>query len=165
MDVTLRDLEVEDAARIANLLDNRNIWDQVRDYLPSPYTRVDADTFIAACQKHKPPQNKAICWKDDLVGICGAHPLSDVYRQTFEIGYWIGEPYWGKNIGTMAVSLLTKYVIQNFECTRIEAQVFEINPASARVLEKNGFVLEARMKNRVIKNEVLMDALLYAYYP
>ncbi|MGB5295514.1 MAG: GNAT family protein, partial [Thermoanaerobaculia bacterium] len=45
---------------------------------------------------------------------------------------------------------------------RIQAQVYEINPASRRVLEKAGFTLEGRLRNGAIKNGQLMDLYLYA---
>jgi RimJ/RimL family protein N-acetyltransferase len=63
---------------------------------------------------------------------------------------------------TGAVSALTDFWFQNFPVRRISAEVFANNPASARVLEKAGFVFEGRLKNCVIKNRELLDSLLYA---
>jgi RimJ/RimL family protein N-acetyltransferase len=63
---------------------------------------------------------------------------------------------------TGAVNALTDFWFQNFPVRRISAEVFANNPASARVLEKAGFVFEGRLKNCVIKNGELLDSLLYA---
>jgi RimJ/RimL family protein N-acetyltransferase len=49
-----------------------------------------------------------------------------------------------------------------FPLRRISAEVFSNNPASARVLEKAGFNVEARLKNPVIKDRKIFDSLLYA---
>jgi RimJ/RimL family protein N-acetyltransferase len=63
---------------------------------------------------------------------------------------------------TEAVTELIEFCFQNFPLRRISAEVFANNPASARVLEKAGFVFEARLKKNVIKEGELLDSLLYA---
>ena len=61
-----------------------------------------------------------------------------------------------------AVAALTDFCFDNFPLRRLSAEVFANNPASARVLEKSGFVFEARLKKNVIKEGELLDSLLYA---
>ena len=63
---------------------------------------------------------------------------------------------------TEAVAALTDFRFENFSLRRISAEVFANNPASARVLEKAGFVFEARLEKNVIKDGELLDSLLYA---
>jgi RimJ/RimL family protein N-acetyltransferase len=54
------------------------------------------------------------------------------------------------------------FCFENFPLRRLYAEPFANNRASARVLEKAGFVYEGRLKNNVIKNGELLDSLLYA---
>ena len=74
----------------------------------------------------------------------------------------MGEEFWGRGIMTEAVTALTDFCFGNFSLRRISAEVFANNPASARVLEKAGFIFEGRLKNDVLKDEKLLDSLLYA---
>jgi RimJ/RimL family protein N-acetyltransferase len=76
------------------------------------------------------------------------------------MGYWLGEEFWGRGIMTEAVGALTDFCFDNFPLRRIYAEAFANNPASARVLEKVGFVFEGRLKNHVIKDGELLDSLL-----
>jgi len=80
-----------------------------------------------------------------------------------EMGYWLGEAFWGRGIMTDAVRALTRYAIAAHGLTRVYAVPFEWNPASTRVLEKAGFVCEARMRRSVIKEGQILDSFLYAF--
>jgi RimJ/RimL family protein N-acetyltransferase len=63
---------------------------------------------------------------------------------------------------TEAVSAVIDFCFDNFPLRRIRAQVFANNPASARVLEKGGFIFEGRLKNNVVKEGQILDSLLHA---
>ena len=62
---------------------------------------------------------------------------------------------------TEAVAALTDFSFKNFPLRRISAEVFANNPGSTRVLEKAGFIFEARLKNNVIKDGEILDSLVY----
>jgi ribosomal-protein-alanine N-acetyltransferase len=96
------------------------------------------------------------------VGGIGVHPGHDVHRHTATVGYWLGEEFWRRGIMTEAVTVVTDFCFENFPFRRISAEVFANNPASARVLEKAGFIFEGRLKNDVLKDGKLLDSLLYA---
>jgi RimJ/RimL family protein N-acetyltransferase len=85
-----------------------------------------------------------------------------VHRQTAELGYWLGEKLRRRGIMSEAVAVFTGFYLDNFSLCRIYAEPFANNPASARILEKAGFVFEGRLKNNVIKDGKLLDSLLYA---
>ena len=87
---------------------------------------------------------------------------TDVESQSGEVGYWLGEPFWGQGIATAAVRAFVEYVFATFDLVRLDACLYEWNPASARVLEKAGFTFEARLKSAVFKDGQLIDTLLYA---
>jgi RimJ/RimL family protein N-acetyltransferase len=63
---------------------------------------------------------------------------------------------------TEAVTAVTDFRFENFPLRRISAEAFANNPASARVLEKAGFIFEGCLKNDVLKDGELLDSLLYA---
>ncbi len=90
--------------------------------------------------------------------------LDDVYRRTAEIGYWLGEPFWGRGIVTDAVAAVVPVVFERFAIVRLQAGVFANNPASMRVLQKCGFVREAVLRDAITKNGVVMDEVMHARF-
>lgn len=161
-EVTLKRWDISYAERLQTLADNRKIFNNVRDFFPSPYSINDAVNFIQSVQKKDLPNNFAIHYKDEFVGAIGLKLQEDVYRHSAEIGYWIGEPFWGMGIGSIAVQLMTDYAFKQLKLKRIFAKVYSSNNASKKVLEKSGFQLEGIFKNAVIKNGVLLDEYNYA---
>jgi len=162
MNITLRPLHLEDTAVIAKLADNVNIWNSVRDYFPHPYTQKDAEWFIEHSLAMEVQENFAIIYHDNFCGIISANVQTDVYRKSAEMGYWIGEPFWGKGIGTKATDLICDYAFQNLGVERIFSSVFEYNKASMRVLEKSGFEKEGVFKKAILKKGQLWDEHKFA---
>lgn len=56
----------------------------------------------------------------------------------------------------------TEHVFRTFDLNRIEVRVFARNTGSARVFERNGYTLEGRFRNQIVKDGELLDGLLYA---
>jgi RimJ/RimL family protein N-acetyltransferase len=141
---------------------NINIWNNVRDYFPHPYTEDDAEQFIRmVMDKPKPLTDFALEIGGQAVGGIGVIPQTDVHKITMEIGYWLGEKYWNEGIMTNAVRQMIEYTFGNFPVTKIYAPIFEFNIASMRVLEKAGFVREAILKKSAIKNGKTIDLYYY----
>lgn len=155
--VLLRTLHEDDAAILAELANNKKIWDNVRDYIPNPYTLKDGKEFIEMTQKENPPLTFAITYEGNFCGVIGLVGLTDIHRKTAEIGYWLGEPYWGKNIMTTALQLITNYGLHQLGFIRIQTLVFEYNTNSMRVLEKCGYVKEGIFRKAIIKNDKIWD--------
>jgi RimJ/RimL family protein N-acetyltransferase len=152
-----------DAVSLAHLADNRNIWLNLKDRFPHPYARTDAEAWIAHCEAEiGSPTQFAIDLDGVAIGGIGLEPMSDVHRLTAEVGYWVGEPYWGSGVASTAIIEMTRYAFAEFPFGRLQAMVFEWNPASRRVLEKAGYMLEARMARCIIKDGRLGDAFLYS---
>ncbi len=161
-EVRLRSLVIEDTETIARLLNNRKIWDNLRDYIPFPYHKKDAKTFIVSSLSQSPKTTFGISYQKKLCGIIGLMLQKDIYRLSAEVGYWIGEPFWGKGIATRAVDLITRYGFSELGLQRIFANTFEHNKASQQVLEKCGYSLEGIAKNAAIKNDLIIDEHKYA---
>lgn len=151
-----------DAPALARHANNRAIWRNLKDRFPNPYTRSDAEAFIAHCMEEKPESSFAIAVGDEAVGAIGFEHRGDIWRRSVELGYWLAQPYWGHGITTGAVRAMTDWAFETWEITRIWAGVFAWNPASARVLEKAGFVYEGRLRQSAVKDGELVDELIYA---
>lgn len=156
-EVEIRRWQKEDAAALASVANNRNIWLNLWDRFPYPYTINDAEQWIQFTSGQQPAQNFAITYNSKVAGSIGVLLKDDIYRKNIEIGYFLGENYWGKGIASSALKLLLQYISKQFDVVRIYAEVFEHNKASMRVLEKSGFYLESIRKMSVTKNNVLMN--------
>lgn len=155
--IILRPLCDNDANVLAQLANNKKIWDNVRDSLPSPYSIGDANYFIKLTQNDNPQMTFAIEYDNQFCGVIGLVKQSDVYKRTAEIGYWIGEPYWNKGIATVAVKLITEYGFNTLDLIRIHTGVFEYNIGSMKVLTKNGYTKDGVFKKSILKNGHIFD--------
>lgn len=160
--ITLRRLRAGDAENLAPLINNKKVWDNVRDFIPHPYTEKDAIEFITFTQQESIPMTFAICHMDKLCGVIGLVKQTDIYAKSAEIGYWLGEPFWGRGIATVAVKIITEYGFSHLGLVRIYAGIFEYNPASMRVLEKNGYQKEAIFEKALFKNGEIWNEHRYA---
>lgn len=160
--ILIRTFRYKDNTSFALLANNRNIWNNLKNYIPFPYTVKDAEYFIELTMKENPQMNFAIEYCGKFVGAIGLVPLKDVYSKSAEIGYWIGEPYWNNNIATSAVKSVTKYGLLNLNFARIQAGVFEYNRASMRVLEKCNYKKEGIFVKAVWKNNQFCDEHKFA---
>jgi RimJ/RimL family protein N-acetyltransferase len=155
-----RSSDLESLVRYAN---NRNIWINLRDRFPHPYTSRDGREFLKYARAQRPEVAFAIAVHDEAVGGIGFQLQDDVERVSAEIGYWLGEPFWGRGIATEALIALTKHAIATYGLTRIYALPFAWNAASCRVLEKAGYTLEARLRRSAVKDGRVTDQVQYAF--
>jgi RimJ/RimL family protein N-acetyltransferase len=161
--INIRNWQISDAQALAAVANNRKVWNSIRNEFPSPYTVMDALAWIKHANEEKPVANFAIEIGNVVAGNISCIWHKDVYAKTVELGYFIGENYWGKGIATAAVALMLEAIKKNKEIVRIEAKTFGSNGASARVLEKNNFVLEGIRKNAIFKNGVIADEQIWVY--
>jgi ribosomal-protein-alanine N-acetyltransferase len=159
---TIRPWRLDDAESLVRHANNRKIWLGVRDLFPHPYRIQDAHEFLQQAISERPATKFCVEIEGAAVGGIGVHPGEDVHRHTATVGYWLGEQFWGRGIMTEALTALTDLCFENFPLRRISAEVFANNRASARVLEKAGFIFEGCLKNHVLKDGNLLDSLLYA---
>jgi RimJ/RimL family protein N-acetyltransferase len=158
----VRSWQASDLASLVEHANNRKIWINLRDRFPSPYTARDGKAFIRLARGMSPETFFAIAVDGDAVGGVGFVLRDDVERVSAEIGYWLGEPFWGRGIATEAVRAVSRHAIEEHGLTRLFALPFAFNTASCRVLEKAAYTLEARLRRSAIKDGQIVDQLQYA---
>lgn len=160
--VSLRPFLLSDSKSLAKHANNRLIWKNLRDRFPFPYTELDAIQFIQMVSCNSPITEFAIDVNGEAVGAAGIVLKDDIYKGNGEIGYWLGQEYWGKGIGTQIVAELVRKAFEEFNLYRVYAEVFGTNTASIRALEKNGLVKEAGLKRSIIKDGERLDLLIFS---
>ncbi len=158
----LREWHWEDKSSLIKNADNIKIAMMVKDRFPYPYGEAAADNWLKSMTGEATQTNFAIVVNDQAVGGIGFESQGDIFRRAAEIGYWLGEEYWGKGIATEAVRAVTAYAFKNFDLCRLCAGVFATNPASVRVLEKAGYRFEGRLRKSITKFSETIDQLIFA---
>jgi len=161
----LRPWRTDDEEALVRHANSRRVWLALRDLFPHPYTLDDARTFLLLNElKPDPPTELAIEHAGEPVGGIGLHPQTDVARFNAEIGYWIGEAFWGRGLATEALRRFTGYAFEQFPFERLEGWVFATNPSSGRVLEKAGYEREATLRRSAFKDGRFLDCHLYVRF-
>jgi len=159
----IREWAQSDKAALVRFANNRNVWRNLAHVFPHPYTDADADRWFSFLAQMPEPTSWAIEVDGLAVGSISVTLKEGIYLKSAEFGYWLGEPYWGRGIMTEAVKAVSPYAMRRFGLIRLEAPVFEWNPASMRVLEKCGFVREGVLRASAVKDGQVIDRMLYAF--
>lgn len=163
VDFTLRPFRKGDEPSLAANINSRKI-ERYTQHIPYPYKPEFARQWVKYNiandrKKERTEQNFVIAVDAQVAGSVG---LSGIRGHKAELGYWLGEKYWGRGIVTAAVRMLTKYAFGELGLRRIYAHVVPANKASARVLEKAGFKLEGLLRKQAMKRGRTVDLLLFA---
>lgn len=159
---TVRPWQAIDKASLVRFADNRNVWRNLTHKFPHPYTEADADAWLSFVHGTEPRVHFAIEVDGLAVGGISTAPLEGIFARTAELGYWLGEPYWNRGIATEAGRSIVAYAFEQLDVGRVEAAVFEWNPASMRVLEKLGFAREGILRRSAYKDGLMIDRVMYA---
>jgi [ribosomal protein S5]-alanine N-acetyltransferase len=162
MEFKLRPWKNDDRYSLVNYANNYNIARFMTDKFPYPYTMDDAVNFIEMASISVPSNILAIEVDGKAVGGIGIHIQPDIYQKNAEMGYWLGEPFWGRGIITNAITQMVDYGFKHWPINRIFARPFGTNLASQRVLGKAGFLLEGKFEKTLYKNGEYLDELIYA---
>lgn len=160
--IVLRRFAATDGPALMHHANNRNVSRFLRDAFPFPYTAADADAWLANADDESTERKFAIASAGTVIGGIGLRRGFDVDRLTNEVGYWVGEEYWGRGIATAAVCALSEWAFRELEIVRLWGGVYHTNAASSRVLEKAGYTYEARLRRSIIKDGSILDQLIYA---
>ena len=133
------------------------------DRLPNPYTEADADWWLGMVSENEGKEGvwRSIWVDGQLVGSISVERKDEGGKSIGEIGYMILTLWWSQGIGTEAVSQICEIAFRELELQQIIGQVFPENVASARVLEKNGFLMEGMMAGAIMKQGKVMDLIAY----
>lgn len=143
---------------VCNAVDRRYLSGRI----PYPYTDEAAEWWINMIAEN---EGKSGVWRMIYVdgrpaGNISLELKSDVYRKDAEIGYLLLTEYWSKGIMTEAAREFCSIGFEKLDIIRISALYYEPNIASARVLEKLGFVHEGCLRNAVVKGDKIYDLCL-----
>ena len=164
MNLTIRKWRIDDKTDLAINLNNLKVMNNLRDGLPYPYTEDDAADFIRMMLSADPDSTFAfaITLDNKVIGSIGVFRQDNIHSRTAEMGYYIGEPYWGNGYMTNAIKQTCEYVFENTDIIRIFAEPFAHNIASCRALEKAGFQYEGTLKSNAVKCGNVVDMKMYA---
>ena len=115
----LRPWQTGDEASLVKHADNYNIWVNLRDIFPHPYTLSAAQDWIEIANCLPDTFNLAIEIKGEAVGGIGLLFKTDIHRRSAEIGYWLGESFWNKGIITEAVKLVSRHAFAQYDICRL----------------------------------------------
>ena len=160
----LRPLVAADAESLARHANDHDVWKNLRDRFPHPYTVADARDYIEHVASRAVQTSFGIVVGDEAVGSISLMLGDDIARRSAEVGYWIGRAFWGRGIMPEALRATTRYAFDTLGLVRVFAVPFATTTRSARVLEKAGYVQEGVMRRSAVKEGVILDQLLYAAY-
>lgn len=78
-----------------------------------------------------------------------------------EIGYVFNKSHWGKGYGTECVALISDFAFRSLKLHKLHASVVDANIGSARILEKNEYMNEGRLKDHFFIEDKYYDSLLF----
>ena len=158
----LRNWNSSDVESLVENANNYRIATNMRDQFPYPYTLEDGKSWLEVASTQDINCFLAITLNNIAVGGIGLNLGEDIERISAEVGYWLGEKYWGKGITSSAIKGIVEYGFSDLGLERIFAKPLEHNTASRRVLEKNNFKLEGIMEKSCIKKGKIHNQALYA---
>lgn len=140
----LRPLRCTDAAAISRFTSDPGVARMLGSVpLPNPVVAVEGWMMILKARAHLESDYVYVMEAfGDLVGVIGAHARDGGY----ELGYWVGRPFWNMGFGTEAARAVAAEARASLGA--IEASHYLDNPASGRVLEKAGFVYTGDVQPR-----------------
>jgi len=131
-----------------------------------PWTeRVRAERFITGCRQMAEEGTGARLAVDRVadgafIGWCALNRWNPDYRSA-SLGYCFGEPAWGHGYATEAARALLQWAFQTLDLNRVQAEADTRNVASARVLEKLGFVREGTLREDCVVNGEVSDSWVF----
>lgn len=157
----LRKFEARDEELLVSYLNDRELTHFLSSRIPQPYTHDSASWWVKTGSTIGTVY--AIIYNGVLVGSISAIPGEFEKQRTAEIGYWVARPYWGKGIASSALAEFTQRVFESTNLIRLYASVFEANVASARVLSKCGYKLDAVLQSAIYKNDSVFNELHFSH--
>lgn len=140
--LVLRPPHEDDLEELAELADNREVAGMLAR-MPHPYAMADARQFLQSIRD----EHHAGCTYAIALGLNGAFigcAGLDASPRGLELGYWIGEPYWGRGYATEAAHALVDLAFRATPIETLHASCRVVNAPSRRVIHKCGFQYSGR---------------------
>lgn len=161
--LVLRPFQPSDARAVQQLAGAAAVAEMTLN-IPHPYPDGAAESWIAT---HRPAWDDgtdaafAIAAPDgELRGAIGLRLNRDHRRG--ELGYWVGQPFWGQGLATEAVRRVLQFAFEELALNRVQASHLPRNPASGRVMQKVGMTREGLHRERYLKDGRFEDVIEYA---
>ena len=153
-------IEMSDAVSAAKHANNKVISENTLA-IPHPYTEESAKEWIESIN-----WETDYVWaikesgKNEMIGAIGLHSIKPEFKA--ELGYWLGEEFWGSGYMTEAARSVVEYARTEMNLIRLDTGVFTHNEGSRRVLQKVGFENEGlRKKFQKRFDGTIMDEEIY----
>lgn len=160
-ELILRPWRREDLEDLVCLANNEKISKYLLSTFPYPYKREDGEKWIDYCLLEGFKTQRALLYHSKIAGGIGIDVNEDIHRKSAEIGYWLGEIYWGKGIMPIAVSEFTQVCFEQYDFNRLYARVCSANPSSGKVLEKAGYTYKCAFEKDMVFGDEIFDTLVY----
>ncbi|KAF1936005.1 GCN5-related N-acetyltransferas-like protein [Clathrospora elynae] len=165
----IRPMRIEDAPSTALNANDPLVTKYMSLAFGYPYTLAHAKTWINMNITAPHQNNFVICERsspETVIGGCGLKPGADVSAHTAEVGFWVGQAYWGRGYTTEMLEAFTKWTFESWEndgqrIRRVLGCVFSGNVASMRCFDKCGYAREGVMKDHVEKHGEMMDMHIF----
>lgn len=158
--ITIRNQHVFDAKRFFNIFQSSDFA-----FLPIKVDSVEEERRFLKKNKSKRKRNFeynfTILSDNIVVGAVGVK-INQHYPHIGEIGYFVEEQYWGKEIAPKAVKLIETFAFNKLKLIRLEILINTKNKASIRVAEKSGYKKESVLKARLPQDNSFQDAILFS---
>jgi RimJ/RimL family protein N-acetyltransferase len=159
----LRAFTAADADAVTDLAGDRAIAATTLS-IPHPYARGDAEQWIASHQEAFVDGRRvslAITLLDGAALIGAISLMLDGNNRRAELGYWVGQPFWGHGYATEAARTMLDFGFEGLGLNRIFAHHMEDNPASGRVLSNIGMEPEGVLRQHILKWDEFKDVVLF----
>lgn len=161
--IYFKELRVEDAQEIHNYASDQEVsrfigWnlmstlEKTSEFIEIMLKRESAGTHLYSSIVEKLTQS--------IIGTAIIFNFDQEANQA-EIGYVLHKDHWGKGYGTEIVALMSDFAFKSLNLHKLHAIVVHANIGSARILEKNGYESEGRLKDHYFIEDKYYDALLF----
>lgn len=162
MEITLEKWKKEDAYDLMKIC-NETDRTYLSNRLPYPYTEENADWWLNMVSEKEGKNGifRSVRVDGEIVGNITVEQKEDVFVKDAELGYLLLPRMWSRGIMSEAVRRICEIAFKELDIVRITGQVYELNAASRRILEKNGFELEGILKKAVFKEGKIWNLCVY----
>lgn len=160
----IRPFNPKDVAAACDHLNDEELWRHFGIEYPGSCTLQGAADHLAILQKLPRSVAYAVATleHDAFAGAISAQFGEGASAYSAELSLWIGRPFWGSHIASVAGIGFTDWLFRERHALRVFAAPFESNRACIGALQASGFTFEGRLRNSVFKNGQLMDQMMYA---